>query len=228
MRQDTGYSLLPAYAARATTWQRLMLDDVNEQNRDRIVYQARGLFGVPLLFRADGIIIFDFRQIDEFSGGVIEPFEINDQGNWSDRASKQLDVRNKIRANRYRYMNAFLACYANANRREDLCVPLSPASYIWATEDHGKWTLKDNGAGGLITPLRFLVTIDQQILEESVTTFNSAASHNVEEAITVLDMFYRIAFYNGYHDSETTIVLCWAVTERCLSLLWNDFVKRWL
>jgi hypothetical protein len=223
---DEGNVVLPAYAARASVLHKLVLEDLNEATRSNIVYSGTGPRAVPIHFRADGIVIFEFDTVDEYAGGVVDPYEVPDTGHIPSLARRASEARDLIRERRYRYMNSFLTCFNVAlNRTNDLIVPCSSAHYIWARKEQGRWHLMDNGSGRLAGIPIFPDAVPVETLSAALSNFNQVRTSQIEEALQTLDLFYRVAFHMNNHEFQTVIILCWAIVEGSQGIIWEEFVR---
>jgi hypothetical protein len=106
------YPPLPAYAIQATSVHRLVEDTTDEANGQKIVHIESGREDIQLLFRADGVVIFDFSKCRLYSGGEIPRFQLDEGGRWPREIERRyLKPREDIRERRAIYVNAFLACF---------------------------------------------------------------------------------------------------------------------
>src|SRR4051812_43398746 len=104
---DEGFLQLPAYAARVSGHHKLVLDAIDPSSRSTVVLSEIGPQGVPIHFRADGIVIFEFDKSNEYSGGAVDSFTADDSTRTPKQAGKQMASRDTIREKRFKYMNAF-------------------------------------------------------------------------------------------------------------------------
>jgi hypothetical protein len=223
---NEGLKELPAYAARATTWYKIVLDDVGEAERALIVQSGVGPQNVPIHFRADGIVIFEFDKSERYSGGVVEPYEVSDGGLTPNSAQRAIEARDAIRERRFRYMTAFLTCFNIAlNRSNPLFVPCSSDHYIWARFESGQWRMMDNATGGLSDFKGYMGTVDATKLNNAMATFRSIRGDRVEESLQALDLFYRTAFHMSNHEFQTVLILGWALIEACQTIVWENYVR---
>ena len=223
---DEGYVALPAYATRASSMHKLVLDGVNEANRSTIVYSGTGPGTVPIHFRADGIVLFEFDKVAEYAGGAVDPYEVSDTVGVPSHAQRANEARDLIRERRYRYMNAFLTCFNVAlNKTNALFVPCCSAHYIWARKEQDRWHLRDNGSGGLATLPIFPEAVPIETLSASLSNFNQIRASQLEEALQTLDLFYRVAFHMSNHEFQTVIILGWAIVEGGQNIIWEEFVR---
>jgi hypothetical protein len=220
-----GYSELPAYAARATWLHKLVIQQVDSNNRDQVVYRAVGPEDVPLLFRSDGIVIFGFDQSVSYRGGSVPPYIVPPDGHSPKETNQSIRERENLRDRRYRYMNAYMTCFNSAiNITNPLPRASGPDYYIWAREDKGRWQLRDNGACEL-QKLPFINIIGVDQLQDSVSRFHGGRSEHYELRLDILDLVYRLSYHLNNHEFQTSLILCWIVIERCQNILWSDFVK---
>lgn len=221
---DEGYVQLPACAARASVMHKLVLDDVDAQNRANIVWSGIGPQEVPIIFRADGIVVFEFHKSELFSGGSVEPFFVDDKDGIPKEALKQIQARNALREKRFRYMNAFLTCFHVAvNISNKFTPPSSQSHYIWAREEQGIWRLMDNGAG-LIGAPPYALTIGKDKIEEALSDFLLIEGISAPTSLDTLDLFYRAAFNMNHHEYQTVLILGWAIVEGAQDLIWQKLI----
>lgn len=179
---------------------------------------------MPIHFRADGIAIFEFDKVDEYSGGNVAPYRLDDNGHLPKEAQRQEMERYALRQKRYQYMNAMQTCFhIAANITNNLVAPSSQSHYIWAREKDGLWIFMDNGRG-LIDPMPFASTIHEQSIKDALDEFRRVESIDCRMAIETLDMFYRAAFNLNHHEYQTVLILGWAIIEGCQDLIWRKFV----
>ena len=219
------YADLPAYAARATWTYKLVLDDaVTTENRADVVCSDLGPEGVPIIFRRDGLVIFEFDKAKEYSGGGIPAYELDPRKGSPKHINEKREIRERLRERRYRYMNAFMSCFNSViNMSNQLPRASGPDHYIWARLELGQWRFMDNGACDL-SRVPFASAIAGHQLKQAVQRFRSANPKHYELALEVLDLVYRAGYHLNNHEFQTSLILCWVVIERCQNILWGDFV----
>jgi hypothetical protein len=222
---DEGFVPLPAYAARVSGHQKLVVDVVDQTSRSAIVLSGIGPQAVPIHFRADGITIFEFEKSDAYSGGAVDPFTVDDVAGRPKEANQQMARRDAIRERRFRYMNAFQTCFhVSANVSNKLSPPSSQSHHIWARQSCGHWHMQDNGAG-LIDPLPFALTIELGKMQDALDEFRKIEGPNLQVALDTLDLFYRAAFNMNHHEYQTVLILGWAIVEGCQDIIWRRFIE---
>jgi hypothetical protein len=221
---DEGFQALPAYGARASVRHRLARDAVDASNRHEIVLSGIGPQNVPILFRADGIILFEFDKSPGYSGGVVDPYFVDDVKGAPKSARLQCDERDAIREKRFRYMNAFLTCFhIAANASNHLSPPLSKSHHIWARLESGSWRMMDNG--DLIAPIPAALTIELPKLEGAMLEFNKIDGPQLAVSLDTLAMYYRVAFNMLHHEYQTVVILGWAIVEGCQDRVWKNLIE---
>lgn len=222
---NEGFQELPAYAARATSSYKIVMNHVGVAERALIVHSGVGPQNVPIRFRADGIVIFEFNKCESYSGGAVEPYEVPEGGLVPNSAQLAITARDAIRERRFRYMTAFLTCFNIAlNRTNRLFVPSSSDHHIWARFENGQWKMMDNATGGLNDFQGYFGTINATTLNKAIAAFCSIRGDKVEESLQALDLFYRTAFHNSNHEFQTVLILGWALIEACQNTIWEHYV----
>jgi hypothetical protein len=217
---------LPAYAVRATSLYKLVLSDFDQTNGSMIVYSGAGPRAVPIHFQANGIVILEFDKSPYYSGGVVDPYEVSESGHVPTLTNRAKEVRDSIRERRYQYMNAFLTCFnVTINRGHEIFFPSSSVHYIWARYEIDRWHFEDNGTGGLSKYIGILDPIPSKNLIETLIYFNKIKLNQIDEALEMLDLFYRVAYHMNNREFQTVIILGWAIIEASQNIIWANFVK---
>jgi hypothetical protein len=213
---------LGIYAIRATRWYKLVLEEVTESNRNQIVYSDSGPEGVPMHFRADGITLFDFPKAGRYAGGDGPAVEIGDDGARPRQLDEVESLRTDLRQRRFRYMNAFLTCFNSAfGSSHQLEPPCNPNRYIHVLRDGG---LLDNGSSG-IAALPIFPPLSPNVLADSARMFRSLEGDHIELGLDLTELYYRAAYHKDNLEFGTSLILSWALIERCQNILWMRYIK---
>lgn len=219
------HSPLRLYAIRATQQYKLVLDEVTPSNRHHIVHTDVGAEGVPIHYRADGIVVFDFPQITRYSGGEIPAWDWDGNDSAPGHIAGLERTRAEIRTRRYRYMNAFLTCFNSAfPASHHLEPPCNPNRYILVVHEGGVDRLMDNGSCDL-AKLPFFPPLSVETLATAAQAFRSLEGEDMDLRLDLLDLYYRSAFHKDNLELGTSLILSWAIIERCQNLLWDSYIK---
>lgn len=219
------YVPLGIYGVRASQFHKFVLQSVTSENRSAVVYRGIGLHGVPIIFRADGIVLFDFPKIEQYAGGSAPSYTLPQSGVVPDHIQIFYKNREIIRGHRYLYINAFLTClYSSIESGSHLAPPVNPNRYILADKFDESALLTDNGSCD-IKPLPFFDPISITQIEKAVTLLRSVNQKDEQELLESLEFYYRASYHKDNHEGSTALIIFWAIIERAQNRLWRHYVN---
>jgi hypothetical protein len=181
---------------------------------------------IQLLFRADGVVIFDFSKSLPYSGGEIPRFQLDEGNVWPREIQRRyLKPREDIRERRAIYVNAFLACFNTAlTPTGRLTAPFSSMNYLQAHQTGGNWVL--NTGGQKLAPMcGRAFTVQAGDLIAAADLFRRDIGIETGVRFDLFGLYYRSAFHSQSHDFQGCLALAWVVIEKCQNILWNRFIS---
>jgi len=180
-----------------------------------IVWRGLGPYGVPILARRDGFIIFNFPAVEKYAGGIVPEDEFS-AGGVPDPARKAEEVRADIAYRRFDYMNGFMLPVA-------LQEPVHPYNYFQAIQGEAGWELLSRGKYEHQKRQR-LSQLETAILDHSIEAMNKCQAALGEDSIVLLSLLYAAGHHNRLHQFASAQVIAWSVVEMLVNRLWGDLL----
>jgi hypothetical protein len=200
-----------------------------ERSLAQIVWQKEGLYGVPILARRDGFVIFDFEKSPEFaylgaSAGASEK--------WTRPGKSEVeaaDARLLQNYRRFQYMSAFLMAL-HSGLAETLKsgmpvqAPLNPVNYLKAWEDGGTWKVTTT-QGDAVKGSKFVAQdLNLGTLDHAVHVMERTDAVFGKDGVKILALCLTAGHQYGLHQFESAHLIAWSVIEKQINKIWADLV----
>ena len=191
-----------------------------ERSLVEIVWQQVGLYGVPILARRDGFVIFDFEKSPEYAYVPAQPGE-------SDVEAGKARLQQNYR--RFHYMSAFLMALHSGmaeTKKAGMPVqaPLNPVNYLKAWDVGGMW--KVTTPQGHATEGSKFVAQDMKtdVLDHAVRVLERSDAVFGKDGIKILALCLTAGHQYSLHQFESAHLIAWSVIEKQINKIWADLV----
>jgi hypothetical protein len=196
-----------------------------------IVWQQQGLYGVPILARRDGFVIFDFEKSPEYAyvpasttGG-----DRPQRPGQSDMEAANARLQQNYR--RFQYMSAFLMALHSGMAETKKAgtpvqAPLNPVNYLKAWGEGGTWKVT-TPQGHATEGSDFLaqdLTVD--VLDHAVRVMAHSDEVFGKDGIKILALCLTAGHQYSLHQFESAHLIAWAVIEKQINKIWADLVAE--
>lgn len=198
--------------------------------------------GVEVKVYRDGMFAF---RLSDWSGGRYPP----PRERMGREGSMGVFDRAEMRAQRVKLLNAHLAClYTVLWRRQDstlkrMIVSPDEIVQIKLLDDDSEPRTQDERFQALLearnpafvnhwspppeVDWRFgnrVMIIAVETVEESFSLLNGVLEHPDEDALTIADLYARAAKQHEEHNHDVCLITSWAIIERLLNRLWEEYI----
>ncbi|MGF6647117.1 hypothetical protein [Paraburkholderia sp. GAS82] len=200
-----------------------------ERSLAQIVWQKTALYGVPVLARRNGFVIFDFEKSPEYAYAPM-PAAAGDRPQRPGKSDMEAaTARLQQNYRRFQYMSAFLMAL-HAGLAETMKAgtpvqaPLNPVNYLKAWETGGTWKVTTpqghatEGANFLAQDLK-LGVLDHavRVMERSDEVFG-------EDGLKILALCLTAGHQYSLHQFESAHLIAWSVIEKQINKIWADLM----
>lgn len=192
------------------------IDDVTRA-LDEIVWQQKGVCGVPIFARRDGFLIFDFDKSSEFThslGGADMNATI---------------ARQKMNRRRYLYVNAFLMAVHSGvaetmKTGTPVQSPLNGLNWCKAVEQNGRWLITDSMAQPVEGSNFVAQDLKLGALDHAVRVIAQCVEVFGDEGLKILELCLIAGNQYALHQFESAHLIAWSMIEKSLNKMWVELL----
>lgn len=200
-----------------------------ERSLAEIVWQQDGLYGVPILARRDGFVIFDFEKSPEYAYAPMPtgPSAGPQQPGKSDMDAAMARLQQNYR--RFEYMSAFLMALHSGMAETTKAgmpvqAPLNPVNYLKAWNQGGTWkvtTPQGHATEGANFPAEDLKL---GVLDHAVRVMERSDGVFGKDGIKILALCLTAGHQYSLHQFESAHLIAWSVIEKQINKIWADLL----
>ena len=215
---------LEPYGIQVTTTRRLCFA-TNAPPMNKVVFNIAGPEKVSIAVMDTGVLIFDFSNSIDYSGGAVSEYKLDFGNNVPASAQKQMQTRSNIRDRRAIYVNAFLSCFNSVIQSNQLTPPMTQENYILVRASERGMELHCATSPAPLHPISYVSEpVSHKMLSEVMRLSIEAHLRAPDVFYDLLEMLYRAAFQCTQHDFQGSLALSWVVIEKAQNALWRTFV----